>query len=265
MFFALSAFAVFYLAVIAMLTLGQSRLLYPAPSGPGVDVPGFESIAYETEDGLMIDAGYRSARSDKPTILYFHGNGADWQSSVSATDRMVLQGYGVLAAEYRGYRENPGAPSEKGFYRDGRAAIAFLAKRGVAAQDLVIIGNSIGSGVAVQMASEIEPRALVLISPFASLSQLVAEKIWWLPTGLLLRDRYENSRKLGEIDTPTLVLHGDTDSLIPHTHAERLVEANPDVELQIFPDYGHDLAWHETAKNAVLEFLATPAGEDENE
>lgn len=259
---ALTAIAVFYLALAAILYLAQGPLLYPAPRSIGPSTGGFEEVSYPTSDGLELAAGYRAAEAGLPTILYFHGNGADWVSSVVATDRLVPKGYGVLAAEYRGYRGNPGTPDEAGLYRDGRAAIAFLAGEGVAADNLIITGNSIGSGVAVQMATEVRPGALVLISPFASLRQLVAEKFRWIPTGLLLRDRYENATKLNDVEAPVLILHGTADTLILHAHAQQLASLRTDAELRIFEGYGHDLAWHDVAEEAVLDFIAGQLGKE---
>ncbi|WP_435199723.1 alpha/beta hydrolase [Qipengyuania sp. 902] len=247
-----------YLAILIILWSQQGRFLYPAPRTIGPTTGGFEEISYRTEDGLSLRAGYRTAEPGKTTLLYFHGNGADWVSSVVATDRLVPAGYGVLAAEYGGYRGNPGTPSEEGLYRDGRAALEYLSAQGVDGGEIVIVGNSIGSGVAVQMAGETDPLALVLISPFASLSELVGAKFRWLPTGLLLRDRYENATKLANIHSDILILHGDADSLIPHAHAERLAAANPRAQLKIFPGVGHDLAWHDEAEEAVLRFLREP-------
>lgn len=246
-----------YLIVLALLWAQQGRLIYPAPTALTPPTGGFEQVTYRTSDGLDLAAGYRAGEPGKPTILYFHGNGADWVSSVVATDRLVPSGYGVLAAEYRGYRGNPGTPHEDGLYRDGRAALAFLATRGIAAGDVVIIGNSIGSGVAVQMASEQVPQALVLISPFASLRQLVGEKMRWVPSGVLLRDRYENAEKIAGIDAPLLLLHGDADTLIPDTHSRQLGRLRDDAKLVIFEGKGHDLAWHDEAEEAVLTFLDT--------
>ena len=243
-----------YLIVLALLWAQQGRLIYPAPTALTPPTGGFEQVTYRTSDGLDLAAGYRAGEPGKPTILYFHGNGADWVSSVVATDRLVPSGYGVLAAGYRG---NPGTPHEDGLYRDGRAALAFLATRGIAAGDIVIIGNSIGSGVAVQMASEQVPQALVLISPFASLRQLVGEKMRWVPSGLLLRDRYENAEKIARIDAPLLLLHGDADTLIPDTHSRQLGRLRDDAKLVIFEGKGHDLAWHDEAEEAVLTFLDT--------
>ena len=178
-----------------------------------------------------------------------------------ATDHLVPDGFGVLAAEYRGYRGNPGQPSEHGLYEDGRAAIAFLRARNVEPGDIVLAGNSIGSGVATQMATEIRPRALILISPFASLSRLVGEKIRWLPTGILLHDRFENIDKIAAVDAPILILHGDADRLIPVSHARALADARPETELAIFPGYGHELAWRGEAETRMHEFLTgAPAG-----
>lgn len=252
---ALLAIIAVYGAVAAVLALSQTRLIYPAPSGPGTAPAGFDRIVYQTSDGLELAAGYRPARTGQPTILYFHGNGADWQSSVVATDRLVPEGYGVLAAEYRGYRSNPGRPSEEGLIRDGRAAMTWLAGQGVTPTDTVIVGNSIGTGVATRIASETHPRALILMSPFTSLSGLVSEKLWWLPTGWLLRDRYDNAALLPGVRSPVLILHGDRDDLIPPNHARRLAATKPGSELVMVRGAGHELAWQPEAEKQMLAFL----------
>lgn len=247
--------ALLYAALIGLLAYNQRSFIFPAPTGPGADVAGFERISYKTEDGLTLTSGYRAAAESKPTILYFHGNGADWQSSVVATDQLVPQGYGVLAAEYRGYRENPGSPSEEGLYSDGRAAVAWLAGQGIDPSQIVIVGNSIGGGVATQLATEINPRALVLISAFTSLPDVAAEKIWWAPTRLLLSDNFANVDKIASIEAPILLLHGDADALIHDGHSRVLATANPRAELRIVSGARHDLAWLPDAEIAVLAFL----------
>ncbi len=244
-----------YVALALALAVFQRGFIYPAPPVSGEVPAGFELVSYATADGLNLRAGYRAAADGKPTIAYFHGNGADWQSSVVATDRLVPDGYGVLAAEYRGYSGNPGKPSEQGLFSDGRAALKWLDEQGVGPQELVIIGNSIGTGVAVQMAQEIQPAALVLISPFNSLEQLVGEKIWWLPTSLLLRDRYRSDLKLPDVAAPILVLHGEADTLIPAAHARQLAARNPRAILETYPGAGHELAWLDLAERRTLQFL----------
>ena len=258
----LASAAVAYVAILLTLILAQRFFIYPAPRGEGREVPGFEQVSYRTADGLDLMAGFKPASGGMPTTIYFHGNGADWQSSVVATDRLTPAGYGVFAAEYRGYRGNPGNPSEEGLYADGRAAIGWLQERGVAGSNIVLIGNSIGGGVATQLATEIEPRALVLISPFASLPQVASEKLWWLPVRPFLRDSYDNEAKLPKVSAPILLLHGDTDDLIPDHHSRSLAEANPAARLTIFPGAGHELAWHDAAEREVLAFLENIDADD---
>lgn len=244
-----------YIVLIGAIYAAQGRLIYPAPKAPGSDVPGFETISYPTSDGLELRAGFRPARPGMPTILYFHGNGAHWQSSVMANDRLVAEGYGLFAAEYRGYRGNPGKPDEQGLYRDGRAAIAWLRARGVEPGQLMIAGNSLGAGVAAQMAVEHTPHALVLVSPFTSLPRIRSERMPWAPVDWLLRDRYANDEKIGDVAAPILLLHGDADTLIPPHHSRILAKANPDAKLLIVGQVGHQLAWSDEAKLATLAFL----------
>lgn len=247
--------ALIYAALVGLMAYNQRSFVFPAPTGPGAEVPGFERVQYQTEDGLTLASGYRAGEAGMPTILYFHGNGADWQSSVVATDQLVPAGYGVLAAEYRGYRDNPGSRSEEGLYADARAAAAWLGEQGVAPDQIVIIGNSIGGGAATQLATEINPRALVLISTFTSLPDVAAEKIWWAPTRLLLRDEFANIDKIASVSAPILLLHGDADTLIHDGHSRALSKANPAAKLRIVPDAGHELAWSPEAEIAVLSFL----------
>ena len=244
-----------WLVLVAGLYFAQRSLIYPAPSGTGALPSGFQQITYQTTDGLALKAGYRPAQDANPTILYFHGNGADWPSSTVATGNLIAGGFGVLAAEYRGYNGNPGKPDEEGLYLDARAAVLWLEEQGIAAEKIVIIGNSIGSGPAVQIAAEINPRALVLISPFSSLDQAVSEKVRWAPTRLLLRDRFDNLSKIGDVSVPALILHGDADTLISDSHSRALARAKPDAELIIVEGAGHDLAWHGSAQLAVFRFL----------
>ena len=187
--------------------------------------------------------------------MFFHGNGASWQTTPYITDMLVQHGYGVLAAEYRGYNGNPGSPSEEGLYADGRAAYAFLRERGVAGQEIVLAGNSIGSGVATHLATEIEARALVLISPFDSLEETASRKLRWLPVRQLLRDRYDNSGKFPRLTLPILILHGEADTLIALDQATSLAAAHPDTRLVTYPQWGHDLVVHPPVQAEIAEFL----------
>ena len=193
--------------------------------------------------------------SGQPTLLFFHGNAADWQSTEYVTRDLVARGYGVLAAEYRGYGGNPGTPTEAGLYDDGRAAWGWLMQQGVTPGEVVLVGNSIGSGIATQLASETQPLALVLISPFDSLVNTAKRKMRWLPVAPLLRHRYDNIAKLPDISEPVLILHGEMDTLIAVDQASRLAAVRPDTELLVFPAWGHDLVVHPPVQQRIDAFI----------
>jgi pimeloyl-ACP methyl ester carboxylesterase len=251
----LGAILALYIGVSALAWMYQGRMIYPAPLARAGVPPGFERITYRTADGLELSAGYRAARGDLPTLLFFHGNGADWQSTAGVTQRLAAHGFGVLAAEYRGYGGNPGVPSENGLYADGRAAFLYLREHGVAPNRTVLVGNSLGSGVATQLAGEVDALALVLISPFDSLEATASRHMRWLPVRTLLRDRYDNAGKLGRITIPVLILHGEADTLISLDQARRLAAARPDTELITYPEWGHDLVLHEEVQMRIAEAI----------
>ncbi|MFN4095300.1 MAG: alpha/beta hydrolase [Sphingomonas sp.] len=243
-------------AAFALLFLFQRPLIYPAPAQPPTGVPaGTTPVTLRTEDGLSLRAAHRPAAAGHPTIIFFHGNGDSLHGAGAATIRLGEQGYGLLLVEYRGYGGNPGEPSESGLYRDGRAAMAWLAARKIGRDDIVLVGNSLGSGTAVQMASEGRVAALILISGFTSLSEVVTHHYPWMPARLLLRDRYENRAKLSRISTSTLVIHGSADTLIPFSHGERLAAASPHATLLRVRDVGHDLAYLPVTQIEIGEWL----------
>ena len=250
-----SAATLGFASVVGLLYTYQRDLIYPVPEVDRTVPSGFQPVSYRTEDGLTLRAGYRPARPGMPTLLFFHGNSVDWQSTEFTTELAVARGYGVLAAEYRGYGGNPGTPSEAGLYADGRAALAWLQARGVALDRIVLVGNSLGSGVATELASRVRARALVLVSPFMSMTATAANKYPFVPVDSLLADRFENVAKIGRVAMPVLVVHGAADELIPLDHARRLAAANPAARLVALPGLGHNMAGKVAAQVPQLAFL----------
>lgn len=244
-----------YLAAMVLVWSFQRSLIYPAPQIVVELADGYEEALLDTSDGLLIRAFYRPADEAKPTIVYFHGNGGTLQGSMSANAIFAREGYGLLLVNYRGYGGNPGSPSEEGFYRDGRAAMAFLDSKGVPVSDTILIGNSIGSGTATQMASEFAPKALILSAPFTSVPDVAAQSMGWLPVRVLAKDRFDNAAKVAALDLPILVQHGTADDLVPSTHGETLAGLAPSSELQLFDGIGHDLTFTPQAQAARLAWV----------
>lgn len=247
--------AVAYLAVLVILSALQSRFLYPAPQNVAPPSPDCQEITLETGDGLNLRAFYREAAEGLPTLIYFHGNGGTLSGAQISNAPLVAGGLGVLLVEYRGYGGNPGKPSEQGFYLDGEAGIDWLADQGIAASDLIVIGNSIGGGVAVEMALRHEPAGLILIAPFTSLPDAAAANLWWLPARSLVRDQYANASKIGQLSMPVLIQHGTADNLIPQSQGRALAELAPNAEFQSFVGSGHALSFEPRSGAARREWI----------
>ena len=246
-----------YLAGLTWLYVHQRSYIFPgAAHGGATALADPEAIRFRTSDGLVLRAVYRPARDGQPTIVFFHGNGDTIAGSRVATQAFARAGYGLLLPEYRGYAGNPGSPSEDGLYKDGRAALQWLMGHGVERPQIIIMGNSLGSGVATEMALEHRVAALVLVSGFTSMVDVVQTHLPFVPAGLLVRDRFENARKLARIGCPTLILHGDADTLIPAAQGAALAAASGHAQLDILPGKGHDLAYTAIAQDRTLAWLA---------
>lgn len=251
-----------YLLILAVMFFFQREMIYfpnvqrPDPVAAGV--PDFATVTYRTVDGLDLIGWYQPAREDRPTILYFHGNGGNIGIRGRKALPFVQAGFGVLLAEYRGYGGNPGSPSEDGLYRDGDAAAGFLMARGVSPSSIVLYGESLGSGVAVDLAHRLAARgtpvkAVALEAPYTALPDVAAGHYPWLPVRLLMRDRFRSIDKIATIGAPVFIAHGEQDRIIPIALAKRLFEAAPEPKAAFWPPSAThvDLHLHGVAEATV--------------
>ncbi len=257
MLFVLPTVGGLYLAAVLLLFLAQRTMIYPAPKGPTATPPGFEQVTLHTTDGLALIAAWRPAVPGKRTVLFFHGNGDSPAGAAFATRQLVGAGYGMLLADYRGYSGNPGKPSEHGLMLDGEAALDFLKAKGIAPESLVLMGASLGTGVATQLASRHQPAALVLVSPFTSLPDVGALTMPWAPVRALMLDRFDSLDAMPRVSAPVLVLHARDDRLIPFTQGETLARAAHDGRFLPFDRHGHQLQYEADAQDAVVGWLAS--------
>jgi fermentation-respiration switch protein FrsA (DUF1100 family) len=254
-----------YAAVVALMFVFQRNLQYfPDKSRPDPAVAqafGMTVVEYRTADGIRLQAWYRDAAPDKPTILYFHGNGGNIMGRAPKVRALLDRGYGVLRAEYRGYGGNHGDPSEAGFYQDGRAALGHLESKGIAPHNIVLWGESLGTGVAVQLAQEQALQAaplaaVVLEAPFTSAVDVGAAHYFFIPVRLLVKDRYESFEKIAEIGAPLLVVHGDQDNVVPIRFGRALFAAAKEPKKALWVaggDHGNLAAFG--LSDAVIGFL----------
>lgn len=249
-----------FVLVIGGAYLFQRDMMY-LPQDVLVVLPqdGTIDIHVETEDGLTLHGFYKAPSApEKPVIIWFHGNASNIGMTGRRADAYTKAGYGVLAAEYRGYNGNPGKPSEDGFYKDGRAFIEWLKAQGVPESSMIFYGESIGSGVAVQMAYEYSnAQRLVLESPFTSATDIAALHYPYLPVKWLLKDKYDNLSKIKVITVPIIIAHGARDRTIPFSYGKTLFDAAPEPKSMIaLPDGDHNTLDDSDVSGKILSLLS---------
>ena len=213
---------------LALLWRGQGRLIYfPDPAVPpaAAALPGAQEVSFATADGLRLGAWFLPAAGGGrgPAVLVLNGNGGNRAHRAPLAAALSRAGLAVLLFDYRGYGGNPGTPTETGLLSDARAARAHLASRvDVDPARLVYLGESLGAAVAVALATAVPLAALVLRSPFTSLTDVGRLHYPALPVGLLLGDRYPSLDRIGGVAAPVLVVAGERDRLVPVEQSRRL-------------------------------------------
>jgi fermentation-respiration switch protein FrsA (DUF1100 family) len=263
LFSLLKGAVIVYAMVVGILWFMQDTMLYHRSDGaPMLNdptlLPKREIVCLTTADGLNLRSWYfRAARRDAPTVLFFHGNAGDIGNHLPFAKFLIEAGYGLLALEYRGYGGNPGAPDEPGLIADGRAAFAFLKSQGIPDSSIVLYGESLGTGVAVQLAAEHAVKAMILRSPYTSIAEVAAVQLPYIPARWLVRDRFDSMTKIGRSKAPLFIFHGANDTLIPLALGRELFEAAPEPKTWLTIDgVGHNDVQTAEAERAVLDFLA---------
>lgn len=211
-------------AVLGVVYLFQRSLIY-LPSQDVPDAPeGVVEVTYETEDGLTLSAWFVRSSDNRGSVIVFNGNAGNRANRLPLGQALAEAGYSVLLTDYRGYGGNRGTPSERSLAIDARAAFDYMADR-VGTDRLVYYGESLGAGVAIGLATEKPPAALILRSPFTSLADVASVHYPFLPTSLLLLDRYRNSERIGDVQAPTLFVAGTDDTIVPADQTRALYEA----------------------------------------
>lgn len=223
------------LVAFGVLWLGQRRLIYfpesMVPPPRTVGLPAAEPIAFFTPDELRLEGWFvrPTAPPTGQTILVFNGNGGNRAHRAPLAAALAADGHAVLLFDYRGYGGNPGLPSEQGLRLDARGALAaVLGHDTVDPSRLVYFGESLGTALAVWLAGEHRPQALILRSPFPSLAEVGAHHYPFIPVRWLLRDRFETTSRLPSSGVPLLVVRGTDDSTIPPEMSETVYEAAPE-------------------------------------
>ena len=242
--------AVIYLGGVVVLYFRQREMLFPIPpvgrtAPDAAGLPEAEEHVLTTVDGEKVIIWHVPAKPGHAVVLYFPGNG-DFLAGLASRFRAITSdGIGLVALSYRGYAGSTGSPSEVGLLQDAAAAYAFTAAR-YSADRIVAWGFSLGTGVAVALASQHTTAKLILEAPYTSTVDLAASQFRIVPVRLLMKDQFHSDRRIARITAPLLIMHGDADKLVPIQQAQSFVAkrlfalAHEPKQFVRFPGGGHE-------------------------
>jgi fermentation-respiration switch protein FrsA (DUF1100 family) len=230
---------------LAVLAWSQQRWLLYAPDPTRVDpkavgLANVQELTLRAADGVELVAWYGKARPGQPTLLYFHGNAGNLLSRAGRVGEYMAKGRGILMLSYRGYGGSGGKPTEINNVRDAGLAYQWLVEQGVAPDDIVLYGESLGSGVAVQLAEKVPVGGVVLDAPYTSIAEVGARIYPFLPVRSLILDRYDSLSRIARLTAPLLIVHGELDDLIPISMGRALFDQAPEPKrFAPIPGAGH--------------------------
>lgn len=236
---------IIYLTILITLFIFQRSFLYApdrnATTPANVGLADFAQIRIEAKPDALTSWWRAPLKANAPVILIFHGNGGALAGRARLYESIASKDFDLLAVGYPGYGGNPGAPTEQSLYQAAQANYDWLIAKGYKPEQIIIAGQSFGTGVAIWLAQTNPAAGLLLQSPYTSMVDMAAKQMPAAPAQLLLKDRFESISRIGQIKMPVAWIHGRDDNLIPLAMAKRLFdEANSPKCSRIILGAGHN-------------------------
>jgi len=211
-----------YLAVLAFVYFAQDSMIFNSSQiekKPPVELENSEKVTLKVSNGVALQGLYKkSKQKDVPLIIYFGGNSDDATRFLLHVKK--LKGFDILVFNYRGYMDSSGKPSEKNLFEDAIKIYDKFVKK----SKVILIGRSLGTGVAVYLASKREAKGLVLITPYDSIASLAKQKYPYLPINLLLKHKFDSTKYISKTETPVAIIEVKDDATVPNKNTQRLVK-----------------------------------------
>ena len=249
-----------YLSVLIYLFFFQRNLLYHPNennySGDKLKVD-IEEVQIKTSDNINLLGWFHKKDLNKfKTIVYFHGNAGKLENRIHKLNHFKDMDINFLIISWRGFSKNSGKPTEQGLYKDGKSAIDWLKNMGLDDKDIILYGESLGTGIAIEIAQNKKFAGLILETPFTSMIDAAKNVYPYIPVGLLLKDRYENDKKIKNINIPLLVMHGEEDQIIPFKMGKKIYEIANKPKYSYFTKYdNHMMEYDEKLVFALRSFM----------
>ncbi len=247
-----------YLTILAVIYFSQRSLMYHPSENNYLDENQLnhkvEKIKITSDDEL--NSWYYKKNENFKTLLFFHGNAGSLENRIYKLNDLSKLDLNYLIVAYRGFSGNKGSPSEQGLYKDARAAKYWLNLNNISDQNIIVYGESLGTAVAIDLAKDHKFAGIILESPFTSMLKLSRKYYAWLPTGLLLKDKYETDKKINKVFSPILFLHGRKDKIVPFEMGENLFKKANNPKFSYFVDNDdHMMDFNEDLVNSINQFV----------
>ncbi len=251
--------AIYFFVLISTYIFQRNLLYHPMENnyfGDKLNV-SVTKIKIKTQDNIELLSWYHNKDSNKyKTILFLHGNAGSLENRIHKINHFKDMNVNFLIIAWRGFSKNKGSPTEKGLYKDARGAVEWLKSKGIEENDIIIYGESLGTGVAVEIAQNKNFAGVILESPFTSMVDAGKDKYPFLPVRLLLKDKYESDKKIKNVNSPILIMHGKVDKIVPFHMGKKMYELANEPKHYYFSEYDdHMMEYNEKLLNALKKFI----------
>jgi len=257
--FILTIFVIYFLVLVFLYFYQRNLLYHPNEnnySGDKISVD-IEKVKIQTADNIELLGWYHEKNlKDYKTLVYFHGNAGSLENRIHKLNHFQDMNINFLIIAWRGFNGNKGKPSERGLYVDGKSAIDWLKKKGVDEKNLILYGESLGTGVATHLAQNKNYAGVILETPFTSMVDAAKNFYPYIPINLLLKDKFENFKKVKNINIPILVMHGEIDQIVPFSMGKKIYEIANNPKYSYFTKYdNHMMEYDENLVLALKSFF----------
>ena len=253
-------FVVIYFFILISTYVFQRNLLYhPTENNYFGDklTVSVSKVKIKTQDNIELLSWYHNKDIDKyKTILFLHGNAGSLENRIHKINHFKDMNVNFLLVSWRGFSKNKGKPTEKGLYEDARSAVEWLKSKNVGENNIIIYGESLGTGIATEIAQNKNFAGIILESPFTSMIDAGKDKYPYLPVKLLLKDKYESNKKIKNINSPILIMHGKVDKIVPFHMGKKMYELANEPKYYYFSEYDdHMMEYNESLLKVLKDFI----------
>ena len=249
-----------YLVILFFLFFYQRNLLYHPNEnnyyGDKLTVD-IKKVKISTADNIELLAWYHEKNlKDYKTILYFHGNAGSLENRIHKLNHFKNLDINFLIIAWRGFSGNEGKPSENGLYEDGESAVKWLLNKGIEEKNIILYGESLGTGIATHISQNKNFAGVILETPFTSMVDVAKTFYPYIPVSLVLKDKFENKKKMKNISSPILVMHGELDQIVPFRMGEKIYKIANNPKYSYFTKYdNHMMEYDEKLVLALKSFI----------